>query len=182
VDPGRVDRTKRRCGTLEASVRGSLAAAALAGLLFSVTGCGGSGSPPVAHIGATSQTGATPSSYEQARIAWAACIRRHGVPNFPDPNSRGETDVAGINIDSPAFLAAHQACQSLKVANPPAVVQQQMKQELAVARCMRDHGISDFPDPNSQGKIPQTQSANWRTWTSTPKGSKAAGICNPGTG
>ncbi len=93
----------------------------------------------------------------------------HGVPNFPDPNDEGETNVVGINISSPAFLAAHQACQSLEVANPPAIVQQQLKQELAVAQCMRKHGVPDFPDPDSEGKIPQTQAANWRTWSSTPE-------------
>ena len=115
----------------------------------------------------------------QAVIKWASCMRSHGVPNFPAPNSQGETDASGIDINSSAFLAAHRACQGLEVPNPRAVVQQQRKQELVVAQCMRKHGISDFPDPNSQGRIPQTPTANWRTWTATPLGAKAAKICNP---
>ncbi len=171
----------RRRGVRVAGSRASLAAGAT-GLLLCASGCGGSNAPPVARLATTSATKAAPTSYEQARIKWAECMRNHGVPNFPDPNDEGETNIAGININSPAFLAAHQACQSLEVANPPAIVQQQLKQELAVAQCMRKHGVPDFPDPDSEGKIPQTQAANWRTWSSTPDGAKAAKICNPGTG
>ncbi len=180
VDPESVDRSGHWRGTLKTSARGSVSAAALAGLLLCAAGCGGSNSPSVARIGTTSDTKASADPYVQARIKWAACIRSHGLPNFPDPNNEGETNVAGININSAAFLAAHQACQSLEVPNPPAVVHQQVKQELAVALCMRKHGVSDFPDPNSQGRIPQTPTANWRTWTSTPKGAKAAENLQPG--
>ena len=160
----------------------SLFVPVLAGLALLAAGCGGSKAPSVANLGTTTAPNATPASYTEARNKWAACIRAHGVPNFPDPNSDGSVNLAGININSPQFLAAHLACQSLEVANPPAVVKQQVKQELAVAQCMRKHGVPNFPDPNSQGKIPQTGTANWRTWTSTPVGAKAAKICNPGTG
>lgn len=48
---------------------------------------------------------------------WAACIRSHGVPNFPDPKNKGgalEIDFTGtgINPQSPAFQKAQQACKS----------------------------------------------------------------------
>jgi hypothetical protein len=163
-------------------MRGGVLVLVLASLALLAAGCDGSKSPSIAALTTTAKTSATASAYEQAVVKWADCMRKHGVPNFPNPNSQGATDAVGINVNSPQFLAAHQACQSLEVANPPAVVHQQVLQELAVAQCMRKHGIPDFPDPNSEGRIPQTPTANWRTWTATPLGAKAAKICNPGTG
>ena len=46
----------------------------------------------------------------------AACIRSHGVPNFPDPTFSGggvHIEHQGLNESSPAFKAAVQACESL---------------------------------------------------------------------
>jgi hypothetical protein len=53
-------------------------------------------------------------------LAYAACIRLHGVPNYPDPvfvgGSIRETSRAGSGADptSPLFVAAQNACQSLQ--------------------------------------------------------------------
>ncbi len=61
------------------------------------------------------QTALTPTQQEQYLKA-AACIRSHGVPNFPDPTfSGGGVHIAhqGLNERSPAFKAAVQACESL---------------------------------------------------------------------
>lgn len=41
----------------------------------------------------------------------AQCMRSHGVPNFPDPNSSGGLSLNGINPNSPAVKAALQKCQ-----------------------------------------------------------------------
>ncbi len=43
----------------------------------------------------------------------AKCMHAHGVPNFPDPTSKGLTfsPSSGINPNSPAFLAAQKRCQ-----------------------------------------------------------------------
>jgi hypothetical protein len=51
----------------------------------------------------------------------AACMRRHGVPNFPDPTfgpRGGVKQVAGpgINRNSPAFIRANQECNDVGVA------------------------------------------------------------------
>jgi hypothetical protein len=54
---------------------------------------------------------------EQSRyLKAAACIRSHGVPNFPDPTfSGGGVHIAhqGLNESSPRFKAAVQSCESL---------------------------------------------------------------------
>jgi hypothetical protein len=45
------------------------------------------------------------------------CMRAHGVPNFPDPDSTGRIpDPATFGIDqgSPQFEAANQACRKYR--------------------------------------------------------------------
>jgi hypothetical protein len=53
-------------------------------------------------------------SQRRAALANAECIRKHGVPNFPDPTflSSGGTsvDLTGLNPQSPAFRHAQAAC------------------------------------------------------------------------
>ena len=159
--------------------RGGALSAALAGLALIAAGCGGSKEPSVANLGTTTPPSSNAAAFMQARNKWAACMRAHGVPDFPDPKSDGSVNLAGIDINSPRFLASHQACMSLVVAEPPAVVHQQAKHELAVAQCMRKHGVPNFPDPNTQGRFP----GGWpESLTSTPIGARAAKTCNPGTG
>jgi hypothetical protein len=46
-------------------------------------------------------------------LAFSRCVRRHGVPSFPDPDSTGRIpDPASVGIDqgSPKFEAANRAC------------------------------------------------------------------------
>jgi hypothetical protein len=53
-------------------------------------------------------------------LKFAECMRAHGIANFPDPTmSNGTISIAipqgsGIDTSSPQFLAAQQACRSLK--------------------------------------------------------------------
>lgn len=57
---------------------------------------------------------------------------------------------------SPKFKSAQHACRGIIPApgNTPTPVQPGQKAAyLAFARCMRDRGFSEFPDPNAQGKI-----------------------------
>ena len=92
-------------------------------------------------------------------IAFAACMRSHGVPDFPDPRSGGfdtrggpsATTVNGVTLrESPAQVqAAQTACQGYggtPGGGGPASPRQQQS-ALAYAQCMRSHGIPDFPDP-----------------------------------
>lgn len=57
------------------------------------------------------------SPAEQAQyLKVAACIRSHGVPNFPDPTFSGggvHIDRRGLDMSSPTFKAAVRACESL---------------------------------------------------------------------
>lgn len=82
-------------------------------------------------------------------------MRSHGVPNFPDPGSGGAIQIgsgSGINPRSPAFQSAQKACAKL-LPGPRALgghgSEARKLQLLHLARCMRRHGISTFPDPTS---------------------------------
>jgi hypothetical protein len=62
-------------------------------------------------------SGAPPAlseSQRQAAIADAACMRTHGLPNFPDPTFSGPNQRLnlgpGLNPQSPAVERAAKAC------------------------------------------------------------------------
>ena len=108
-------------------------------------------------------TGAGPAhgSARQSELAFSRCMRAHGISDFPDPSSQGGIALNGgpgsdLNPSSPLFKAANSACKPLlppPKALSPAQQAAARAQALAYARCMRAHGISDFPDPNAQGGI-----------------------------
>jgi hypothetical protein len=149
--------------------RKNLRVAVLATVAVLLAGCGGGSSSNggVAHLGssarsstATSDGGASPGSSapEAAALAFSKCMRASGVPNFPDPKPGGGFlfhQGAGIDPSSPAFEAAQAKCQKLMPAGalaPGSTTQpsaQTVAHYLAVAQCMRRHGISDFPDPRT---------------------------------
>jgi hypothetical protein len=49
-----------------------------------------------------------------AEVTWARCLRSHGVPSFPDPDSQGAFDSSKFDPTSPAFQTASKACMSLQ--------------------------------------------------------------------
>jgi hypothetical protein len=44
-------------------------------------------------------------------VKLAACMRSHGFPNFPDPDSSGGFDSSKFDQSSPQFQSAMQTCQ-----------------------------------------------------------------------
>jgi len=62
--------------------------------------------------------GGTVSAAQQAQaLKFSACMRSNGVPNFPDPTFSGggvQLKITNIDPNSPQFLAAQKACQSLR--------------------------------------------------------------------
>jgi hypothetical protein len=125
--------------------RASGLAAALAGVALLAAACGGSPSAgPAAH----------PTAY-QRELAYAQCMRAHGLPSFPDPQSNGafnSTRANGSDFTGPRFLAANKACAHLE---GPAVTAQRFQQDvrgaLRFGACMRAHGITNFQVHVSQG-------------------------------
>ena len=160
--------------------------AAAVALLAAGCGGGGGNSPGVANLAASGTTTATTTTTQgdsgagaktfggpsglrgQFQLSMAtgsaaegekfsACMRKHGVPNYPDPNSQGVITIrSGMGIDpgSPAFRSARTTCAKLlpNGGQPtPAQIAQRQQQMLAFSACMRAHGIKDFPDPSNGG-------------------------------
>jgi hypothetical protein len=143
--------------------------AMLAGLAIAVTACAssshgpgvagaGSATTPTASLGSGSS-----SSGSGVTVAYSECMRSHGVPSFPDPNSQGEISIkassgsGGNSIDpnSTQYLAAQKACAKLAPsAGSPAQQAHDLAQALKYSACMRSHGVPTFPDPTlSNGQI-----------------------------
>jgi hypothetical protein len=57
-----------------------------------------------------------------AEVSWARCMRSHGLPGFPDPNSQGAFDSSKFGENSPAFQTASNACKSQQPTGPTPVV------------------------------------------------------------
>lgn len=152
-----------------------LVGAALMAIGLLATACSSGSSPGVASTGSAS---AKPSSGQSpSALAFATCMRAHGITNFPDPNGSGQlviksqsgSGTGGVNPGSPQFQSASQACQHLMPGAGNSGSQAQLQTNaLNFSKCMRAHGITNFPDPNAQGGFkvsgidlnsPQVQSA-----------------------
>jgi hypothetical protein len=152
--------------------------AVLIGLLLVAAACSNgpstAGGGPPAAAGSSSSGGSSGGTGQG--LAFARCMRSHGISDFPDPTGGGIAfDLHGssgsdLNPNNPRFVAAKQACQSLLPAGGaiPGQSKQQIAEEVKLAACMRNHGFPSFPDPNSQGAFdfsgidrnsPQLQSA-----------------------
>jgi hypothetical protein len=144
-------------------------AAALLGIAFAAAACSsGPSSPSVQGAGSgttTPTTGASTANQgaptltpaqRAAELAYSECMRSHGVPSFPDPNSQGQLLIQGgpgssLDPKGAAFQNAQKACQS-KQPKPTAAQQAQAQQNaLRQSQCMRAHGIKDYPDPSTSG-------------------------------
>jgi hypothetical protein len=98
--------------------------------------------------------------HDQA-LGYSRCMRSHGIADFPDPDSTGQTDVKGaavrggpssdLNGTNQQFQAATTACASLQPTESTTQQHQDATKALMWARCMRSHGITSFPDPDSDG-------------------------------
>ncbi|WP_041258989.1 hypothetical protein [Pseudofrankia inefficax] len=108
--------------------------------------CGASGSDAAAGAGGSGQGGSGP-------LAFAQCMRAHGVTNFPDPDAQGYLTLPqGIDPNTPQFQAAGQACASLLPdAGPGRVTAPQNLAGLAqYATCMQQHGQPISAGANGQ--------------------------------
>jgi len=121
--------------------------------VFLATACSSGGGDP----SAASTTAAT-TAY-QKELAFAQCVREHGVPNYPDPNSQGQLGVNAntIGVSQTVVQSAENDCKSLlpdSGKRTPAQEKQELAGALKYAQCMRSHGILAFPDPtDSNGHV-----------------------------
>ena len=125
-------------------------------------------------------------------------MRANGVSGFPDPregpNGGGvgfpgglmvtgsdSMVVMGVPFSGPALLHAKKACKAyLPPAGgpPPQVAASQRRRALAFARCMRAHGVPNFPDPTLSGGGPAGLPAG--VDPQSPAFRSAARVCGAG--
>jgi hypothetical protein len=121
-------------------------AVALIICLLTLTGCG------------DKDTGANPapSSAQDRALAFSRCMRDNGVPNFPDPTVNEEGGV-GLTVpdgtDRATVDRAMEACRQYQPdgGEPTKLDPQRLEQLRAYAKCMRENGIENLPDPTDQG-------------------------------
>ena len=139
-------------------LRRAAALAAAAAVATAAAACGGS----------APSTKSTPT-YVQV-LALVRCMRSHGVPNFPDPDSSGGYSLtangslrgaggASVDVNSSQAQAAYGDCRHLVPGSPSiSQLEQEEQQEqqqqakilpamLKFVQCMRSHGVPDFPAP-----------------------------------
>jgi hypothetical protein len=116
-------------------------------LALLASACSGGGSS----AGSAGSSSASGSSSSASALAFSRCMRSHGVPNFPDPDSSGalpKITPQQLGVSSSQFQAAQNACVSL-LQPSDAQVLQTLSGMRDFARCMRSHGVTDWPDPTT---------------------------------
>lgn len=120
-------------------------------LLTGCSGCTGNNaqsSPTTHHSTGTATSGP---------IALAQCARANGVPNFPDPTQAPDGSWGFPPMDNGVQLPS--ACDSIKRgmgaqgSSHKPVSAADMTKLQQFAQCMRQHGLSDWPDPRSDGSF-----------------------------
>jgi hypothetical protein len=92
----------------------------------------------------------------QKAVKFAECMRENGVVQFPDPDGSGELTIdgvvngSGIDPDGAVWQGAIGACKDLQ---PPGFTgggersPEEQEGALEFAQCIRENGVTDFPDP-----------------------------------
>jgi hypothetical protein len=151
--------------------RAALVAGGAIALSIALAGCGGGSSTPGVATGSTT-TAVGPSTGRGTQapglVAYASCMRSHGVPSFPDPTSGGgipkDAVVSAFQAVSRSQAdAAESACGHLLPAGGSlsgkavqTITAQERQDYLRAAACMRAHGFPDFPDPTFENNSVQT--------------------------
>lgn len=150
---------------------------ALVAVLLLLSGCGGSAAPP-----ASATAGGSAASFGHGFIAFASCMRSHGLSGYPDPRITSSAHQWRVTISpgdthpgSPAYQTAQDACRRLLPAGgaPAPARGAEQQQDLAFADCMRSHGVPDFPDADRDGAFTLPSTVNQQA----PQYTRAATAC-----
>ena len=136
------------------------AAVALITMVALISACGSN-----APASAGSDSGGTnaATNHEKA-VKFAACMRANGVSAFPDPSASGNFTIeqvangSSLDTNAPAFKQAISTCKTLEPSGFTGTKRsrQQQSAALKIAACIRANGVPDFPDPDPNGPIIDT--------------------------
>jgi hypothetical protein len=113
---------------------------------------------------ATAGGGATPAPSastgtgdEGDGLKFAQCMRGEGLTWFedPEPGQRGVRIRVPEGQDKAKVDAAMEACKQFlpNGGEPPKLDAAALEQVRLMAKCMRENGVPDFPDPGPNGEI-----------------------------
>lgn len=107
----------------------------------------------VATAGGSAAPDATPTlSFQEQGLRHARCMREHGVPEAdPVVNADGGVRVGGgydkAAIDGEVLDRAVAACKQYEPVLSPDELARKANSAREESRCMRAHGVENFPDP-----------------------------------
>jgi hypothetical protein len=137
-----------------------LAACLLPLLLVTATACSKSNDGKgVASVGGSATPSATANlSFQEQGRRHAQCMREHGVPEsdpqiLPDGTVRVGGGYDKHGLDGDVLNRAIQACKQYEPVLSGPDRDLKVAGALEYARCMRAHGVEDFPDPDANGRI-----------------------------
>ncbi|GIJ29607.1 hypothetical protein Vqi01_47690 [Micromonospora qiuiae] len=129
----------------------ALALAGCAGRDDAGTGVATAGGAAMPSASATGTGG----SDAERRLEFTRCMRENDV-DLPDPEGdSGPMFRFDGSVDRSKVEAAMEKCRELlpNGGQPPRLDAQQLEQMRAMAKCMRENGVPDFPDPAPDGRI-----------------------------
>jgi len=154
-DSARVIQRRRRAWP--PAPRTLAAVIATAGLCLLVAACGGSSGSHLAQLSSTITASQAPIS---RALAFSRCMRAHSVSKYPDPNTSNsgpgtqglpKVNLLALGVSSSRVDAAERACQRVHPSGAQvshAASRQILSRLVDFARCMRFHGVSNWPDPS----------------------------------
>lgn len=151
-------------------------------------GCGGGGSPGIANVASSTAAGSTTTDATTTRagtiasaIAFASCMRSHGIPGWPDPDRHGFFDKSklrslGLSVSRVRALEDGPCNIPLPSHETYTITAADRADYLRAASCMRSHGFAGFPDPtfpNNDVRLSIPSSID----TNSPRFKRAATTC-----
>ena len=123
-------------------------------LTLALAGCGSSGGTPATQASSASASLTDAEKQEQGH-QFAQCMRDHGV-QLEDPapgNGISLDQLTGASSDA-TTRAALDACRQYlpNGGEPPKISAEDLAQGRKYAKCMRENGMPDFPDPDPDGQ------------------------------
>jgi hypothetical protein len=146
-------------------------------LVVALTGCGKKAGNGVATAGATASSSAGQLSDRDKAVKYAQCLRDNGI-QVSDPENGQPPAIEKGTASDEKVKAAMDACKQYQpTAQTRKLDTQQLSKLREVAKCMRQHGYPNFPDPDpDQGGIVINDNAGIDTRSSAF--TAAAKACN----
>ena len=131
-------------------------------LALATAGCarGGTDDPAVASApgagGNAAAASAGPGADDpDAQLKFSRCMREQGLSWFPDPSDGKLAIKPPPGTDDKKIQAAQEKCKQFlpNGGEPPKLSAEELEKVRLYAKCMRENGLPNFPDPGPKGEL-----------------------------